>query len=455
MLTVLEAAEAVHGRHIGDNPVIESVSSDSRTIETGALFVALRGERFDGHRYVEEAVNKGAVGAMVDAESILPIPQIIVDDTEYALGQLAAGWRRRFDIPLVAITGSNGKTTVKEMIGKILTASDDTLISQGNYNNLVGLPLSLLKLRESHRFAAVEIGMNQVGEIERLASIAQPDVAVITNAGAAHLEFLVSVDQVATEKGRIIASLSDSGVAVLNADSSHYSAWCRTAGLRKVISFGFSSAADVSGTYATLTFGSQICMKTPLGEFQVDLQLAGEHNVMNALAAAAAAVALGLAPSSIKAGLENMSVVAGRLQPRKHLKGGCLIDDTYNANPNSVAAALAFISKLNGDRRLVIGDMFELGAKGEELHRDVGRLARECGIGRLYALGTLSAAAAEAFGRGATHYSDREMLINDLGSQLDETTTVLIKGSRGMKMDEIADSISMPANQYVEEVAEC
>ena len=260
MLTVHEASESVDGRHIGDNPVIDSVSSDSRTIESGALFVALRGERFDGHKYVEEAVNKGAVGAMVDTESNLPTPQIIVDDTEYALGQLAAGWRRRFDIPLVAITGSNGKTTVKEMIGNILRASDSALISKGNFNNLVGLPLSLLKLRESHRYAAVEIGMNQVGEIERLASIAQPSVAVITNAGAAHLEFLVNVDQVATEKGKIISSLRDSGVAVLNADSSHYSAWRRTAGSHRVISFGFSSDADVSGTCTTLTFGSQISM---------------------------------------------------------------------------------------------------------------------------------------------------------------------------------------------------
>ncbi len=454
MLKLLEAARTVQGRLAGNDAAFQTVSTDSRTLEPGALFFALRGENFDGREFVGDAVRAGAVGAVVDAEVEVPIPQIIVDDTESALGQLASFWRGQFEIPLVAVTGSNGKTTVKEMIGRILSANAKTLISHGNFNNAVGLPLSLLKLRQAHRFAAVEIGMNQIGEIERLARIAQPDVAVITNAGAAHLEFLVTVDQVAAEKGKIINALKADGVAVLNADSEHYSAWRAAAGARRVISFGLSSDADVSGTCSALDFGSRISIRTPLGQLEVDLNLAGEHNVVNALAAAAVGAALRIAPASIKTGLEAMRAVAGRLQLRKHFKGGRLIDDTYNANPNSVAAALSFVAELNGDRRLVIGDMYELGANGERHHREVGRLARRCGIGRLYALGDLSAAAAEAFGRGAKHYMDRNSLISDLEDQLDSTTTVLIKGSRGMRMDEIADSICN-AQAPLEETVSC
>lgn len=432
-------AEAVQGRHIGVNAQIDTISIDSRTLEKGALFVALRGARFNGHQFVDEAITKGAGGILVDTATDASIPQVVVPDTELALGQLAAHWRGCFDIPVVAVTGSNGKTTVKEMIGCILRTNTATLVSQGNFNNPVGLPLSLLKLQALHGFAVVEIGMNQVGEIEKLASIARPTVAVITNAGAAHLEKLVSVDQVAIEKGQIIAALGAQGIAVLNYDSPHYSIWRATANPREIVTFGLAREAHVTASYTTLEFGSMMQVETPRGRFDVELQLAGEHNVVNALAATAVGVALDIPLMQIKSGLVNMRAVTGRLQLRKHFRGGSLIDDTYNANPNSVAAALAFLSRLDGDRRLVFGDMFELGVSGEEFHRDVGRLARGSGIGRLYALGELSAAAVQEFGRGARHYRDRDALIKDLGADLDATTTVLIKGSRGMKMDEIAD----------------
>ena len=441
MLTMLDVAKAVHGQHSGDNPLISGVSTDSRIVERGNLFVALRGERFDGHQFVADAAQNGALGALVDNPIEIPMSRIVVDDTESALGQLAAHWRRRFSIPLVAVTGSNGKTTVKEMIGRILGSSADTLVSRGNFNNPIGLPLSLLKLRQQHQFAVVEIGMNQVGEIERLAEIAGPTVAVITNAGAAHLERLTSVSQVATEKGKIISALGKDGVAVLNRDSEYFPPWCAAAGSREIITFGFTNEADISATCKVLDFGSEIRIRTPRGNVNVKLQLAAEHNVINALAATAVGIALGVSLKNIKSGLESMTAVAGRLQLREHLKGGVLIDDTYNANPNSVAAALTYLSGLSGDRRLVFGDMFELGSNDEQFHREIGRKARRCGIGRLYALGALSAFAAREFGRGARHYSDKDALIKDLRDELDATTTLLVKGSRGMKMDQVADQL--------------
>ncbi len=439
MLTMQAIAQAVQGQLIGVDAQINVVSTDSRCIEQGALFVALRGTHFDGHQFVGAAIEKGAFGALVDTALDCSIPQVVVPDTEQALGQLAAHWRNQFNIPVVAVTGSNGKTTVKEMIGCILRANSTTLVSHSNFNNPVGLPLSLLQLHQSHHFAVVEIGMNQIGEIEQLANIARPTVAVITNAGAAHLERLVSVDQVAVEKGQIIAALGEHGIAVLNHDSPHYAIWQATANPRAIVTFGLSREADVSAVYTALEFGSAMHVDTPQGSIDVELQLAGEHNVINALAATATGVALAVPLQQIKSGLEAMRAVSGRLQLRKHFRGGSLIDDTYNANPNSVAAALAFLSGLDGDRRLVFGDMFELGVSGEEFHRDVGRLARGSGVGRLYALGDLSAATVQEFGRGARHYRDRDSLIKDLGADLDATTTVLIKGSRGMKMDEIAD----------------
>ncbi len=449
MLSMREAADVIQGLHSGNNPVFHEVSTDSRTIADNALYVALRGSRFDGHQFVDDAVKSGAVGVLVEIRSALQVAQIAVADTEQALGRLAAHWRRRFDIPVVAVTGSNGKTTVKEMIGRILNADAQALVSQGSFNNFVGLPLSLLKMRDSHDFAVVELGMNQVGEIQRLAEIARPTVSVITNAGAAHLEKLLSVDQVAAEKGRIIGALQADGIAVLNMDSSHYPIWREMAGSRRAVTFGRSAEADLSANYVVREFGSDVQFQTPHGSFDVNLRLAGEHNVVNALAAAAVGIALKLTHDTIKSGLEAMRPVARRLQLRTHIAGGRLIDDTYNANPSSVAAALKFISGLSGDRRLVMGDMFELGTSGQRFHREVGRLARASGIGRLYALGTLSAAAAAEFGRGATHYMDRKRLLRDLGTQLQETTTVLVKGSRGMRMDEIADSIC-PADRHPE-----
>ena len=436
-------AHAVDGVHFGNNSWIHDVSTDSRNITNDCLFVALRGERFDGHEFVNDAYGLGAAGALVDQQMKVDIPQVVVDDTGIALGRLAADWRSKFKAPLIAVTGSNGKTTVKEMIGGILGEEAPTLISKGNFNNAVGLPLSLLRFRESHRFAVVEIGMNQIGEIAYLSDIARPDIAVITNAGSAHLEYLQSVEQVAVEKGSLMNGLGDDGIAVLNRDDKQFENWKKQADGRRVISFGLSEQADVHVQFETLSFGSKLHLRTPVGAIEAKLKLAGVHNTINAAAAVAAAIGAGIDTKQIQAGLEKMQAVSGRLQPKKHHAGGNLIDDTYNANPDSVSAALKVLSEVSGDRRLVIGDMFELGEDADDFHRQIGRQAREAGIGRLYAVGTLSKNAVLEFGRGGRHYENQDDLIRDLEKQIDSQTTILVKGSRGMRMENVVNVLCL------------
>lgn len=441
MMDTQTIAGAVGGRRLGDNAWIDAVSTDSRQVETGNLFVALRGERFDGHEYLNEAFRKGARAAMVATAVSSQYPQVLVPDTERALGQLSAFWRGSFHMPLVAVTGSCGKTTVKEIIGNILRCRAKTLVSQGNFNNAIGLPLSLLKLEHKHQFAVVEIGMNQVGEIEYLSKLAAPTAAVITNAGPAHLEFLDSVDQVAKEKGSIVSGVNDSGVVVLNHDDRYFDYWKESAAPRSVISFGFTDKADVSGSCQLSESGALISMKTPLGSMVGNISLIGAHNVSNALAATAAAIGLNISKRCILQGLSRMSAIKGRLQIRRHKYGGRLIDDTYNANPASTEAAIRILAKIKGDRRLVVGDMFELGSDRINFHEDIGRCARDAGIGRLYCVGDLSEFTAKAFGRGAAHYQSRQELLSDLEPQINADTTLLVKGSRGMKMEKIADAL--------------
>lgn len=441
MMDMQIVAQAVDGVRFGENSWIRDVSTDSRTITDGCLFVALRGERFDGHQFVGDAVNSGAAGALVGQSMDVAVPQVVVGDTEIALGQLAANWRGRFDSPLIAVTGSNGKTTVKEMIGTILGEEAPTLVSQGNYNNTVGLPLSLLRFREDHKFAVVEIGMNQIGEIRNLSQIARPDIAVITNAGSAHLEYLHSVQQVAIEKGSLMSGLNADGVAVLNRNDGQFDYWKTQAGGRRIISFGLTDNSDVYARFKPLEFGSALHLTTELGVIEADLPLAGVHNVVNASAAVAAAIGAGLGADKIAVGLGKMKAVPGRLQLRKHRAGGDLVDDTYNANPDSMAAALKVLGNFSGDRRLVIGDMFELGGKAEDFHREIGTQARAAGIGRLYAVGDLCKNAATEFGRGASHYANQQDLIEDLIRHLDSSTVILVKGSRGMRMERVANAL--------------
>ena len=439
MMTMSELEAVVNGKRIGANSGIMSIGSDSRQVVGGELFVALRGEQYDGHQFVTEALRKGAIGALVDNQIDTDIPQVVVNDTELSLGKLASNWRLRFDCPVVAVTGSNGKTTVKEMIGSILRQMGTGLVSHGNFNNTIGLPLSLLELREEHRFAAVEIGMNQIGEIEYLAKIASPNVVVITNATAAHLENLESIQNVAEEKGNIISGLVKHGTAVLNADDEHFELWRKMAISREqnFTTFAINQEAEIFAEASVGAFSSDVKLNTPLGTVQFVLNLPGEHNVKNSAAAAAAAIAAGATRQQICAGLESIRSVKGRLCLRKHVAGGRLLDDTYNANPASLKAALDVLSKVGGDRRLVIGDMLELGTDAEEFHRVAGIQARQAGIGRVYAMGPLCKETVEAFGRGGDHYETHESLIAELCSDLHSSTTVLVKGSRGMQMERV------------------
>ena len=449
MMRLSQAAQVLNGRLVGPDVRFAAVSTDSRKIKTGDLFIALRGEHFDGYEFVATALRSGAVAALVNADSYearpsLHAPQssiLIVEDTRLALGQLAAYWRKQFDIPLVAITGSNGKTTVKEMLAGILrlaAGSDDAVLAtKGNFNNDIGMPLTLLQLNAQHRYAVIEMGMNHPGEIDYLTHIACPDVALVTNASGAHLEGLGSVEAVAHAKGEIFAGLRQRGTAVINADDDHAPLWRTFAGSYSLLEFGLEEQADVTGQWQPQGAGLHLNVQTPSGNFSADLQVPGAHNARNALAATAAAVALKVPLETIAAGLEKFSGVAGRLQRKAARHGATLIDDTYNANPASLRAAISVLAQANGKRVLVFGDMGELGDNAAAFHAGIGTEARSAGIEKLYALGALSVNAVRAFGCGAEHFERIEDLQKALEDELDEDTTVLVKGSRFMKMERV------------------
>jgi len=454
MMLLSQAAQALGARLVGEDARFFAVSSDSRKIQPGDLFVALRGEHFDGYEFVATAMQSGAIASLVNADSYESHPSVlspqssilIVEDTRLALGQLAAYWRRQFDIPLVAVTGSNGKTTVKEMLAGILceAAGSDSavLATQGNLNNDIGMPLTLLQLTAQHRYAVIEMGMNHPGEIDYLTQIACPDVALITNAGSAHLAGLGSVEAVARAKGEIFAGLQQRGTAVINADDDQATLWRTLAGSHTLLEFGLEEQADVTGKWQPQGAGLRLDAHTPSGDFSADLQVPGAHNARNALAATAAAIVLKVPLEVIAKGLEKFGGVAGRLQRKAARHGAVLIDDTYNANPASMRAAIdvlarSSVEKPEGKRVLVMGDMGELGDNAAELHAEIGTAARSAGIEKLYALGALSVNAVRAFGCGAEHFERIEDLQKALEDELDVDTTVLVKGSRFMKMERV------------------
>ena len=454
MMLLSQAAQILNGRLVGEDARFIAVSSDSRNLPQGALFIALRGEHFDGYNFVANAWQAGAIAALVNSDSYrgeqAPCPLLLVDDTRLALGRLAAYWRRQFDIPLVAITGSNGKTTVKEMLASILRAAagnaDAVLATKGNLNNDIGMPLTLLQLNAAHRYAVIEMGMNHLGEIDYLTRIAAPDVALINNASGAHLEGLGSVDAVAEAKGEIFVGLSAHGTAVINSDDTHASLWRGLAGAQQLLEFGLNEEADVCGTWQPHGEGIRLDVTSPQGMFAADLRVPGEHNARNALAAAAAAVALNVPMEKIAAGLERFGGVSGRLQRKAGLCGSVLIDDTYNANPASMRAAISVLAQAAGKRVLVIGDMGELGEDAAVLHAEMGAEARRVGVEKLYALGALSRNAVREFGSGAQHFESVEDLQNALKNELDANTTVLVKGSRFMKMERVVKYLDMGEN---------
>ena len=449
MLMLSAAALILNGRQTGHDVEFTSVGTDSRAIMPGMLFVALKGERFDGHDFVEQILTQGANCALVSADWAAAHPDLSlvgVADTRRALGQLAAHWRARFHIPLIGVTGSNGKTTVKEMCAAILRADfgqHAVLATTGNLNNDIGLPLTLLKLHAPHHAAVIEMGMNHPGEIAYLTRIAKPTVALVNNAQRAHLAGLGTVADVARAKGEIFEGLADTGVAVINADDPNAPLWQDMNRDRRILSFGFAPTADVRGVWATQGNGNGglLELTTPLGAAAVTLQVPGHHNARNALAAAAACIAAGVPLAPIVRGLSNYAGMPGRLQHKAGHGGATVIDDSYNANPDSMRAAIDVLAALPGRRIFVMGDMGEVGEAAGQLHDEIGGHAKSQGIELLFALGEKSVAAARNFGAGGRHCKDVAALVGALKPFLDKDTTVLVKGSRFMKMERVVAEI--------------
>ncbi len=458
MMTLLEAAQAIGALASGPDIRFMGVCTDSRNVMQGDLFIALKGERFDGHDYVRSALSFGAVAAMVDLSwpvQDIGLSLLRVDDTRLALGRLARAWRALNETSLVAITGSNGKTSVKEMVAAIIRAAlwndsrdqvrEGLLATEGNLNNDIGVPVTLLKLRPQHHYAVVEMGMNHPGEISYLSNMASPDIALINNAQRAHLGLLGTVEAVAHAKGEIFSGLRSNGIAIINADDPHAYVWRELTGARRRLEFALSQPAAVSARYSLTAFGSHVDFRTPAGEISTQLQAPGVHSVHNALAACAVAVALDIKPVSISAGLRAFAGVKGRMQRRSGLQGAVLIDDTYNANPDSAIAALDVLAQMSGTKIFVLGDMGEIGPQGDALHGAIGLYAREQGVDRLFSLGELSHQAASTFGSGAALYVRVEDLIANLKPLLTSGVTVLIKGSRFMQMERVVRALASEA----------
>lgn len=431
----------------GDNVGFTACSTDTRRLTAGALYVALRGERFDGHDFIAQAETQGAAALLVDKPIDSPLPSLQVPDTRIALGELARWWRTQWDLPVVAVTGSNGKTTVKEMLASIfrqITQSDDAVLATlGNLNNDIGVPLSLFRLGAEHRYAVIEMGANHSGEIAGLTRMAQPQVALITQCAPAHLEGFNSIEGVAQAKGEIFQGLREDGTAVINQDDHYADYWRSLNPQRNILSFGVQQGADVFAQNLRMdSLHTRFDLHSPDGHIDIQLALLGQHNVMNALAAAACALACGCQLSAIQAGLQAMQPVKGRLQRFTGIRDSVLIDDTYNANPTSLQAALQVLAQCPAPRCLVIGDMLELGEEAEQYHRQAGINAREAGIERLYTTGSLSRAAAQGFGPGAQHFAQQADLIAYLQVNLIAQAHVLVKGSRGLQMEKVVQALT-------------
>jgi UDP-N-acetylmuramoyl-tripeptide--D-alanyl-D-alanine ligase len=452
MMTLAQAHALLPGSMlVGDGATpIQRVHSDTRTLRTGDLFVALKGERFDGHDMLGDAAAQGAVAALAQrglAEAGLP--GLLVPDTQQALEQLAAAWRARFHLPLIAVTGSNGKTTVTQMIASVLRAwlGDGAFATEGNLNNHIGVPLTLLRLRQDdacwHRAGVVELGMNHPGEIERLARIARPTIALVNNAQREHQEFMASVEAVARENGAVIAALGPAGTAVYPADDAHAPLWHELAGMRPQLTFALLGEADVTADALWVDDHWALVLHTPAGAASLALRMAGLHNVKNALAATACALAAGTPLAAVQRGLEAFEPVKGRSQMKSATLHGtrvALVDDSYNANPDSVRAAIDVLASMQAPRLLVLGDMGEVGDRGPAFHAEVGAYARERGIEQLWCAGAMSADAARAFGGEARHFADVPALIA-AREELPAAASVLVKGSRFMQMERVVRAL--------------
>jgi len=423
---------------------IRGVSTDTRAVAPGQLFVALRGERFDAHDFIGQALTAGASAILVERwTEACRAPALWVGDTRRALGDIAAGWRRRFALPLIAVTGSNGKTTVKEMIAAVLAehlGEAARLATRGNLNNEIGVPLTVFELREAHRCAVVELGMNRPGEIAWLAHIAAPTVALVNNAQREHQEFMHTVEATARENGAALAALPADGVAVFPGDDPHTPIWRELAGARPVLDFGLSAQCAVRAQPDAQPQG--FILELPQGRVEVALSIDGQHNVRNALAAAACCAAVGVPPAVIAQGLSEFRPAAGRLRRLTGSAGAALIDDSYNANPDSVRAAIDVLAACDAPRILVLGDMGEVGEQGPQFHTEVGEYARQRGLEQLLTFGAAARDTAHAFGDTAQHFESIEAVCERTRELAVPGATVLVKGSRSMRMERVVQSLA-------------
>ncbi|WP_293369171.1 UDP-N-acetylmuramoyl-tripeptide--D-alanyl-D-alanine ligase [Nevskia sp.] len=446
MESLFEAAARLGATLYGPNAPFNRVVTDTRQLQPGDLFVALKGDRFDGHDYVARAASLGAVGSLVSRRIDGGGAQILVNDTLVALQRYAQSWRQDFDIPVIGITGSSGKTTTKQIVASVMAARGPVLATEGNLNNHIGVPLTLLKLRAEHATAVIEMGANHAGEIALLAELAQPQIGIVTQAGDAHLEGFGSREGVAHAKGELFAALGANGVAVINADDAYAPLWKQLAGEGAILSFGFSEAADVRaedlvGVPESAPEATAFTLVTPAGGARVELGIPGTHNVMNALSAVAAGLALNMGIGPIAEGLAQMAPVAGRLNWKQTREGARLLDDSYNANPTSLRAALDLLASLPGQRWLVLGEMRELGPDAAQIHEEAGRAARSLGIDRLFTLGPMTRHAADGFGANARSFEQVDDLVAALRDELSAGVTVLVKGSRGARMERVVAAL--------------
>jgi UDP-N-acetylmuramoyl-tripeptide--D-alanyl-D-alanine ligase len=440
-MPVTEIATAVGCAAIATDAVVDHVATDSRKVRYGSLFAALPGSQVDGHDFAETAVSLGATALLVQRRLELEVPQLVVDDVLRALGRLASHLRNRLDPRVIGITGSNGKTTVKEMVAGVLSQSGEVLATRGNYNNELGLPLSLFGLEPEHRYAVLEMGASQAGDIAYLAEIARPDIGLITNIGPAHLRGFGSIEGVARAKGEIYAGLAPGGCAIMNGDESWTDTWMEMNRAERVLQFGTGADCDIRLDDS----GGTPMIRTAGGDFELRIGLPGRHNMLNAAAATAVGVALDLPLETIQKGLETVQAVPGRLNLIRTGAGWTVIDDTYNANPASLYSALQVLSEMQGTPWLVLGDMKELGQDSSKMHREVGENARALGIKRLFATGDMSAHTVDAFGEGASHYEDRDELVAALCEELRAGIICLVKGSRSMEMEAVVEAIAETA----------
>ena len=452
--TLSNAADWMSGKLHGTDVAFRGVSTDTRTLKPGELFVALQGPNFDGNAFVDRAAKCQAAAAVVSRPVDTNLPTITVDDTLLGLGQLATGWRGQLPATVVGITGSNGKTTLKELLASCLALSANTLATHGNLNNEIGVPLMLLRMSKKHRFAVIEMGANHHGEIGYLTSLAQPSIVAITNAAPAHLEGFGSVEGVSRAKGEILSGTPRPDYAVLNADDDYFGYWKSLVDDVDVISFGLSADADVRASHIEPTDeGSDFTLHLPDTQIDVKLSLGGKHNVLNACAAAAIANTLGIDMDQIAKGLEAVVPVGGRLQPVKSASGAVLYDDSYNANPVSVQAAAEFLAAQEGRHWLVLGDMAELGGDAELLHAHTGWVIREAGVENLLATGPLSRKAVDSFGQDGAWFKSMDDLIEVLLESISEGDTVLVKGSRSMGMERVVNALMAAARQSADDQA--